>query len=98
VNQEQTDANIQGMTVRLIALMLLLVSPGLRFNAMAQDCKFGSEDAFDATAKMLSEAKSCNSAVTIMHNCAWGSSADSQLAPIAIGKCEKLLREAVRSR
>ena len=86
------------MIVRVIALMLLLVSPGIRFYASAQECKFGSEDAFDATAKMLSEAKSCSSAVSIMHNCAWGSSADSQLAPIAITKCEKSFFERLSNR
>lgn len=77
------------MTLRLIALLLLLISPGLSLNVIAQECNFGSGDAFDATAKMLSDAKSCSSAVSIMHKCAWGSSADSQLAPIAVSKCEK---------
>jgi uncharacterized protein len=62
---------------------------------MAQDCDFGSDQAFDATAKMLTEAKSCSSAADIMHKCAWGSSADSQLAPIAIDKCEKSFFDAL---
>lgn len=54
-----------------------------------EPCNFGSENAFNAQAKDLSEAKSCEAAVKKMHDCAWGSSADTQLAPIAITKCEK---------
>jgi len=54
-----------------------------------EPCKYGSEDAFDALAKDLSQAKSCNAAAAKMRECAWGSSADTQLAPIVIEKCEK---------
>lgn len=58
--------------------------------ARAQEpCKYGSEDAFDALAKDLSQAESCSTAATKMRDCAWGSSADTQLAPIVIEKCEK---------
>ena len=58
--------------------------------AFAQEaCQFGSEEAFNGLAKALSRAKSCAAAAAKMHECAWGSSADTQLAPIAIAKCEK---------
>jgi uncharacterized protein len=39
-------------------------------------------------AKDLSQAKSCSVAAAKMRECAWGSSADTQLAPIVIKKCE----------
>ena len=81
------------MNIRVLALLFLFLYQGIHFSVSAQECKFGSEEAFDATAKALSEAKSCSSAVAIMHNCAWGSSADSQLAPIAIEKCEESFYE-----
>jgi uncharacterized protein len=54
-----------------------------------EPCKYASEDAFDALAKALSQAKSCGAAAAKMRDCAWGSSADTQLAPIVIAKCEK---------
>jgi len=85
----QTNATIQGMKIPVLMLMLVLVCTQLQIAASAQECQFGGAEAFDATAKALSEAKSCAAAASIMRNCAWGSSADSQLAPIAIGKCEK---------
>src|SRR5260370_21384612 len=54
-----------------------------------ESCNYGSENPFDAMAKDLSQAKSCSAAAAKMRDCAWGSSADTQLAPIAIQKCEK---------
>ncbi len=58
--------------------------------ACAQEpCQFASDDAFDQLANSLSHAKSCDEAAKKMWDCAWGSSADTQFAPIVIGKCEK---------
>ena len=58
--------------------------------AYAQEpCGLGAENAFDDLAKSLSETKSCQVAVAKMHECASGSSADTQLAPIVITKCER---------
>jgi uncharacterized protein len=58
--------------------------------ARAQEsCKYGSENPFDEMAKDLSQAKSCKAAAAKMRECAWGSSADTQLAPIVIKKCER---------
>lgn len=66
-------------------LALLVVSL-----ASAQDeCHFGSPEAFDALEKALTQEASCPAAAKKMHDCAWGSSADTQLAPIVISKCEK---------
>lgn len=57
--------------------------------ASAQEpCEYGSENPFDALAKDLSQAKSCAAAAAKMRECAWGSSADTQLAPIVVKKCE----------
>jgi uncharacterized protein len=71
-------------------ILIAFLSIGAHVLTWAQEpCKFGSEDAFDALSKALSEAKSCDAAVAQMHDCAWGSSADTQLAPIVIAKCEK---------
>jgi uncharacterized protein len=74
--------------LRFISIAFLLI--GAIVPACAQEpCGFGSENAFDNLAKALSEAKSCQAAVAKMHECAWGSSADTQLAPIVITKCER---------
>jgi len=66
-----------------LAIMVVSFAP-------AQDeCHFGSPEAFDALEKALTQEKSCQAAAKKIHNCAWGSSADTQLAPIVISKCEK---------
>lgn len=58
--------------------------------AFAQEsCGFGSGSPLDNLAKALTEAKSCEVAAAKMHDCAWGSSADTQLAPIVVQKCER---------
>lgn len=66
-------------------LTLLAVNPSPAQN----DCHFGSAEAFDQLAKALEQEKTCEAAAKRMHDCAWGSSADTQLAPIVISKCEK---------
>jgi len=58
-----------------------------------EGCEFRSENAFEDLAKALLGAKSCAAAAAKMHDCAWGSSADTQLAPIVIAKCEKTFFE-----
>jgi uncharacterized protein len=73
---------------RLILVLLFSICASIL--ACAQEpCQFASDDAFDQLANALSHAKSCDEAVKKMHACAWGSSADTQFAPIVIGKCEK---------
>jgi uncharacterized protein len=70
----------------LLLLLLLVVIP-----VRAQDkCPFGfgGEKAADGLDKALHDQKSCKSAVELMSKCRWGSSADSEFAPIAIEKCE----------
>jgi hypothetical protein len=58
--------------------------------ALAQEaCGFGSSDALDKLARDLSQAKSCGAAAAKLHDCAWGSSADTRLAGIVIAKCEE---------
>ena len=67
----------------LVALLSILAN----IPTCAQEpCKYGSENPFDAMAKDLSQAKSCSAAAAKMRDCSWGSSADTQLAPIAIQK------------
>lgn len=71
-------------------LLIALLSIGTVVPACAQEpCKFFSEKAFDALVKSLLAAKSCKAAVARMHDCAWGSSADTQFAPIVVRKCER---------
>lgn len=72
----------------------LIVTVGLTimvvgFSSAQDECHFGSREAFDALEKVLNQEKSCQAASRKMHDCAWGSSADAQLAPIVISKCEK---------
>jgi uncharacterized protein len=54
-----------------------------------EPCNYGSENRLDAMAKDLTQTKTCRAAAAKMRDCAWGSSADTQLAPIVIEKCEK---------
>lgn len=70
---------------RLIALVLLLVS----LPAIGQESCPSGEDAGDKLAMELSKATTCQASAAELQNCAWGSSADSQFAPIVIEKCEK---------
>jgi uncharacterized protein len=89
------------MRRRASALTLLLMVSLLPLAIWAQECHFDDPpdvDRFDATAKDLSDAKSCAAAVALMYKCAWGSSADAQLAPIAIGKCEKTFFDKLSER
>lgn len=73
-----------------LLLLIVFLSIGTIAPASAQEpCKFGSKEAFDALAKSLSEAKSCKAAAARIHDCAWGSSADTELAPIVVEKCER---------
>jgi hypothetical protein len=53
------------------------------------DCHYGSEEAANSLVKALTEAPSCGAAVKKLHDCEWGSSADTQFAPIVIEKCER---------
>jgi uncharacterized protein len=70
----------------LVALLSILAN----LPTCAQEpCNYRSENPFDAMAKDLSQAKTCSAAAAKMRDCAWGSSADTQLAPIVIEKCEK---------
>src|SRR5437660_590284 len=72
-----------------LTLVLLLSICGALPAAAQEACEFFSDDAFDKLARALSHAKSCAAAAAKMHDCAWGSSADTQLAPIVVAKCEK---------
>lgn len=75
-------------------ILVVFLSMGAFVPARAQDpCGFGSQDGFEALAKALTEAKSCAAAAAKMHDCAWGSSADTQLAPIVVKKCERIFFE-----
>jgi len=72
-------------------VLVAFLSLGTSFLTSAQEpCHYGSEDAFGALANDLSQAKSCAAAAAKMHECAWGSSADTRLAPIVVAKCEKV--------
>lgn len=72
-------------------IFAFLLSVAAAASVQAQEpCKFGS---FEASAKELEEAKSCEAAVARINDCAWGSSADTGLAPIVITKCEKRFLE-----
>ncbi|HEX6497355.1 MAG TPA: lysozyme inhibitor LprI family protein [Acidobacteriaceae bacterium] len=75
------------------ALILLFCFPITLYGsgASTQDtCKFGSDEAFDSLVKALEQAPSCDAAVKKLHDCQWGSSADTQFAPIVVAKCEKM--------
>ena len=70
-------------------LLVTFLSIWANIPVCAQDqCHYGSEGVFDALAKDLTQAASCDVAAAKMRDCASGSSADTQLAPIVISKCE----------
>jgi uncharacterized protein len=72
---------------RLATILFLSILTGLC--ARAQDaCHYGSGDAAENLIKLLSSEKSCKAAAAKLHECQWGSSADTQFAPIVIHKCE----------
>jgi uncharacterized protein len=75
--------------MRILALFFALSICASTFASAQEACHFGSTDAFDGLIKSLSQANSCSAAVKKLHDCAWGSSADTQFAPIVIAKCEK---------
>jgi len=79
--------------MRSIALFILLSAYPILWAQSQGDCQFGSSDAYDSLETALSNAKSCSEAAEKLHNCAWGSSADTQFAPIVITKCEKTFFE-----
>ncbi|HTX76501.1 MAG TPA: lysozyme inhibitor LprI family protein [Terracidiphilus sp.] len=54
------------------------------------ECQFGGGAALDHDAKLIADAPTCSAADEKLHDCQWGSSADTQLAPIVIQKCEKI--------
>jgi uncharacterized protein len=72
-------------SIVIVGLVIMFVS----FASAQDECHFGSPEAFDALEKALTQEKSCQAAAKKMHDCAWGSSADTQLAPIVISTCEK---------
>ncbi|HEY6969254.1 MAG TPA: lysozyme inhibitor LprI family protein [Candidatus Angelobacter sp.] len=72
---------------RLVRAAFLLAAS---IPSWAQDaCDYESKDRFDVLARALSAAKSCAAAVAKWQQCAFGSSADTQLTPIVVAKCEK---------
>lgn len=74
--------------LRWIAIALIVA--GLGGLARAQDkCSFGGDDSAENFVKALDSAASCTAANKTLHRCAWGSSADTQFAPVVIAKCEK---------
>jgi uncharacterized protein len=53
------------------------------------DCQFGSEQAAKGLVATLKGENTCQAAAAKLHECEWGSSADSEFAPIVVAKCEK---------
>jgi uncharacterized protein len=77
------------VVTRCLVLLIFLSICG-NVLARAQDaCQFGSEEPANSLVKALTQAKSCEAAVKKLDDCRWGSSADTQFAPIVIEKCEK---------
>jgi uncharacterized protein len=74
---------------RIIALAIFsLLSASILASAQG-GCDFGSEDSGEGLVKALTQAKTCSAAAAKLNDCRWGSSADTQFAPIVIEKCEK---------
>jgi uncharacterized protein len=73
---------------RLLWVAFILIGSNIPASTR-EDCEFGGEEAFNAFIKTLSRAPSCEAAAAKFRKCAWGSSADTQFAPIVIAKCEK---------
>jgi len=75
------------MGTRFLTLLLLATAI---LSAQAQDaCQYGSEAAADSLVSALKQAPTCKAAAAKLRACEWGSSADTQFAPIVVAKCEK---------
>jgi uncharacterized protein len=89
VSESVVRSSLGILATRCVVLFAVLSMCG-HILARAQDaCQFGSEEAANSLAKALTQAKSCEAAVKKLNDCRWGSSADTQFAPIVIEKCEK---------
>lgn len=67
-------------------LLLLLAVPATHAQ---KECQFGSDDAAGNLIKALNAQQSCKAAADLLDKCMWGSSADTEFAPIVVEKCEK---------
>ncbi len=76
--------------MRALLLFAILLTAAIASAQSQPKCDFGGDANFDHTVKLLETAPSCKQANTILHACAWGSSADTTFAPIAVEKCEKV--------
>lgn len=76
-------------SVRRVLLTILVLATACRAGLAQSACKYGSDQAFDGLVNQLKNEKTCQSAVATLHACEWGSSADTEFAPIVITKCEK---------
>lgn len=79
--QHRTLLRMLGTTVAIAALACISLDA-------QEECKFGSPEAADALIKALQAEKTCGGATAKLHECQWGSSADTQFAPIVVEKCE----------
>jgi uncharacterized protein len=79
------------LVVKQSVILVLFLSIGASILASAQDsCPHGSaEDTAEGLIKTLTQARTCSAAAAKLNDCRWGSSADTQFAPIVIEKCEK---------
>lgn len=75
--------------MRIRFLILLLPAIACASGQAQDECHYGSEAAFDSLVSALRHAPTCKAAAAKLHACEWGSSADTQFAPIVIAKCEK---------
>ncbi|HEY4011292.1 MAG TPA: hypothetical protein VGM11_14150 [Acidobacteriaceae bacterium] len=75
--------------MRWLVFLVLLVACGTAALSAQDECAFGGDNAFNDLLTALHSASSCHAAVDQLHRCEWGSSADTQFAPVVISKCEK---------
>jgi uncharacterized protein len=76
--------------LRRFILVILLLHCACNLTRAQDLCPHdSSEDTADGLIKALTRAKSCSAAAAKLHDCEWGSSADTEFAPIVITKCEK---------
>jgi uncharacterized protein len=83
-------AKLSESAQRSITLAIFILMSASLLASAQDSCPHGSaEDTADGLIKALTRAKSCSAAAAKLNDCRWGSSADTQFAPIVIEKCEK---------
>lgn len=79
--------------IRKLLLLALILFPTARAQTPkasdSDECQYSGQAALEHDIDLIASEPTCSAANDKLHDCQWGSSADTQLAPIVIQKCQK---------